>query len=102
MMVRGRCLLTTNGHKYVLHVVSMHTITHRILCLTLNGSTYNFFFTDLEINNTIGAEKYFWVNTILYGGLLENFSFTAMDLYMNMSYQLKTDINIFLYHFSVQ
>ena len=60
------------------------------------------FFTDLEINNTIGAEKYFWVNTIFYGGLLENFSFTAMDLYMNMSYQLKTDINIFLYHFSVQ
>ena len=60
------------------------------------------FFTDLEINNTIGAEKYFWVATTFYGNLFENVSFTAMDLYMDMSYQLKTDMNIFLYHFSAQ
>ena len=60
------------------------------------------FFADLNISNTMGAEKYFWYNTVFYGDFFENSSFTPMDLYMNMSYQLQRDMNIFLHHYSVQ
>ena len=57
------------------------------------------FFTDLGINETLGAEKYFWVNPFAYQGMFKNSSFTPMELYMNMSYHLEVDMNLFVFRF---
>ena len=54
------------------------------------------FFRDHGRNSTEGAEKYFWSHPY-YQSFFEKDSFVAMDFYMNMSYQLGVDINIFLY-----
>ena len=57
------------------------------------------FFNKHGVNNTIGAEKYFWTNP-MYQNAFTNHTFMEMepmDLYMNMSYQLGLDMNISLY-----
>ena len=62
------------------------------------------FFKDHGVNNTLAAEKYFWTNP-MYQRTFANETFMAMeamDLYMNMSYQLGIDMNIFLYHFDYE
>ena len=45
-----------------------------------------------------GAEDFFWVGTP-HWQMVENHSFTALDIYTNMSYQLGTDWNITLLTF---
>ena len=44
-------------------------------------------------NKSLGAEKYFWSFDV-HWKMLENYNSTAMDVYMNMSYQLGLDWNI--------
>ena len=45
-----------------------------------------------------GAENFFWIGTA-HWQMVENHSFTALDIYTNMSYQLGTDWNITLLTF---
>ena len=54
------------------------------------------FFISNGVNETNGAEKYFW-NLSLHRKFLENTSYSAMDIYMNMTYQLGSDWNIKLF-----
>ena len=54
------------------------------------------FFRNNGVNETSGAVKYFWSVLQLYEKLLENTSYPAMDIYMNMTFQLGTDWNIYL------
>ena len=56
------------------------------------------FFRDLGVSNAKAADKYFWVHSMFWD-VFENNSFNAMEAYMNMSYKLELDWNIFLYHF---
>ena len=60
------------------------------------------FFTEFGINETLGAEKYFWANPPSYQSFFKNTPFTPMELYMNMSYHLEIDINIFLLQCTLQ
>ena len=53
------------------------------------------FFKEFGKNKTIGAERFFWSVTV-HRQMLENYNFTAMDAYMNMSYLLGLDWNISL------
>ena len=53
------------------------------------------FFKQFGKNKTIGAERFFW-SWSSHWQMLENYNFTAMDAYMNMSYQLGLDWNISL------
>ena len=53
------------------------------------------FFKQFGENKIVGAERYFW-SVDVHWKMLENYNFTAMDIYMNMSYQLGTDWNISL------
>ena len=52
------------------------------------------FFKNNGVNETSGAVKYFWVVLQVYQKLLENITYSAMDIYMNMTYQLGSDWNI--------
>ena len=54
------------------------------------------FFRNNGVNETTGAVKYFWSVLPMYQKLLENTSYSAMDLYMNMTFQLGSDWNIYL------
>ena len=60
------------------------------------------FFTDLGMNDTMGAEKYFWVNPLMMQNIFKNDSYTTMDLYMKMSYQLELDMNIFVHRYFLE
>ena len=53
------------------------------------------FFEQFGLKKSPGSEKYFWV-TDIHWPMVENYTSTAMDVYMNMSYQLGTDWNISL------
>ena len=53
------------------------------------------FFEQFGENKTPGSEKYFWVAPA-HWQTVENYTSTAMDVYMNMSYQLGSDWNISL------
>ena len=57
------------------------------------------FFTDFGMKNTMGAEKYFWIQPMVITMFTKNSSFTAMDLYMKMSYQMGKDINVSIFQF---
>ena len=52
------------------------------------------FFEQFGLKKNPGAEKYFWATSIHWP---ENYTSTAMDFYMNMSYQLGKDWNISLF-----
>ena len=47
-------------------------------------------------NKIVGAERYFW-SVDVHWKMLENYNSTAMDVYMNMSYQLGLDWNISIF-----
>ena len=51
------------------------------------------FFRNNGVNDTSGPAKYFW-KLPLHQKFLENTSYSAMDIYMNMTYQLGSDWNI--------
>ena len=51
------------------------------------------FFKQFGKNKGLGAEIYFW-SVDVHWQMLENYNSTAMDIYMNMSYQLSLDWNI--------
>ena len=51
------------------------------------------FFRNNGVSETSGAIKYFWMFSP-YQKLLENTTYSAMDNYMNMTYQLGSDWNI--------
>ena len=53
------------------------------------------FFEQFSEKKGPGAENFFWVSS-LHWQMVENYNFTAMDVYMNMSYQLGSDWNISL------
>ena len=48
------------------------------------------FFKDHGMDKSVGAEKYFW-KAPQYWKRFKNSSYTAMDIYMNMSYKLGMD-----------
>ena len=52
------------------------------------------FFRNNGVNDTSGAVKYFWMVLQNYEKLLEKTTYSAMDIYMNMTYQLGSDWNI--------
>ena len=51
------------------------------------------FFINNGVSETSGATKYFWMIPG-YQKLLENTTYSAMDIYMNMTYQLGSDWDI--------
>ena len=51
------------------------------------------FFRNNGVSETSGAIKYFW-QLSGYQKLLENTTYSAMDIYMNMTYQLGSDWDI--------
>ena len=51
------------------------------------------FFRNNGVNETSGAVKYFWMQNY-WKKLLENTTYSALDIYMNMTYQLGSDWNI--------
>ena len=51
------------------------------------------FFKNNGVNETSGAVKYFWLFPD-FQKLLENTTYSAMDIYMNMAYQLGSDWHI--------
>ena len=53
------------------------------------------FFKQFGKNNTMAANRYFWSHYV-HWQMLENYNYMAMDVYMNMSYQLGLDWNISL------
>ena len=53
------------------------------------------FFEQFGENKVPGSEKYFWVANP-HWQMVENYTSTAMNFYMNMSYQLGSDWNISL------
>ena len=53
------------------------------------------FFNQFDKDKRLGVEKYFWTFDV-HWKMLENYNFTAMDVYMNMSYQLGLDWNIII------
>ena len=53
------------------------------------------FFKQFGKNKTIGSERFFWASPSSWK-MAENYPLTAMDIYMNMSYQLGSDWNISL------
>ena len=55
------------------------------------------YFKQFGKNKTVGAERYFWITPTSWK-MVENYPSTAMDIYMNMSYQLGLDWNISLYN----
>ena len=54
------------------------------------------FFKQFGENKIVGAERYFW-SVDVHWKMLENYNSTAMDVYMNMSYQLGLDWNISIF-----
>ena len=56
------------------------------------------YFKQFGNNKTVGAERYFWIQRPTRRKIVENDPSTAMDIYMNMSYQLGSDWNISLYN----
>ena len=56
------------------------------------------YFKQFGKNKTVGAERYFWIQGPTSWKMVENYPSTAMDIYMNMSYQLGLDWNISLYN----
>ena len=52
------------------------------------------FFRNNGVNEISGAVKYFWLVPQVYKKLLENTTYSTMDMYMNMAYQLGSDWNI--------
>ena len=67
-----------------------------VLVLCPNPPFKKSFFEQFKKNKHPGAEKFFWAVSS-HWLMVENYPSTAMDLYMNMSYQLGLDWNIFLY-----
>ena len=55
------------------------------------------FFRNNGVNETTGAVKYFW-SVPQYQKLLENSMSTAMDTYINMTYNLGSDWQMYLPH----
>ena len=53
------------------------------------------YFRQFGKNKTTGAERFFWVVPPSWK-MVENYNSTAMNIYMNMSYQLGLDWNIYL------
>ena len=53
------------------------------------------FFEQFSEKKGPGAENFFWVSSA-HWQMVENYNSTAMDVYMNMSYQLGSDWNISL------
>ena len=53
------------------------------------------FFINNGVEETTGAVKYFWVFPA-YQKLLENTEYSLMDIYMNMTYKLGSDWQIYL------
>ena len=53
------------------------------------------FFRNNGVNETSGAVKYFW-SVPMYKNLLKNNNSTDMDIYMNMTYQLGLDWQIYI------
>ena len=51
------------------------------------------FFGQFSEKKGPGAENFFWVSSA-HWQMVENYNSTAMDVYMNMSYQLGSDWNI--------
>ena len=51
------------------------------------------YFRQFDKNKTIGAERFFWVNSPSWK-MVEKYNSTAMNIYMNMSYQLGVDWDI--------
>ena len=56
------------------------------------------FFKQFGKNKSMGVEKYFWSFDV-HWPMVENYYSTAMDVYMNMSYQLGLDWNISVPHY---
>ena len=54
------------------------------------------FFKDHGMDKSVGAEKYFWKSPHHWQNF-KNSSYTAMDIYMNMSYRLEMDWQIHLF-----
>ena len=53
------------------------------------------FFKQFGLKKSPASEKYFWVMQ-MHWQMVENYTSTAMNFYMNMSYQLGSDWNISL------
>ena len=53
------------------------------------------FFRNNGVNETSGPVKYFWLVPV-YQKFLENTTYSAIDIYMKMTYQLGSDWNISL------
>ena len=74
-------------------------ITHRespVLVLCPDPPFKKSFFKQFGENKIVGAERYFW-SVDVHWKMLENYNSTAMDVYMNMSYQLGLDWNISIF-----
>ena len=56
------------------------------------------FFKQFGKNKSMGVEKYFWSFNV-HRPMVEHYYSTAMDVYMNMSYQLGLDWNISVPHY---
>ena len=54
------------------------------------------FFEDHGMDKSVGAEKYFWKSPHHWQNF-KNYSHTAMDIYMNMSYKLEMDWQMHLF-----
>ena len=55
------------------------------------------YFRQFGKNKTTGSERFFWIwDSSSQLPMVENYNSTAMDIYMNMSYQLGLDWNIYL------
>ena len=55
------------------------------------------YFRQFGKNKTTGSERFFWIwDSSSQLPMVENYNSTAMDIYMNMSYQLGLDWNISL------
>ena len=74
-------------------------ITHRespVLVLCPDPPFKKSFFKQFGKKKNLGAERYFWSFDI-HMQMLENYNSSAMDVYMNMSYQLGLDWNISIF-----
>ena len=76
-------------------------VTHQespVLVLCPDPPFKKSYFKQFGKNKTVGAERYFWIQGPTSWKMVENDPSTAMDIYMNMSYQLGLDWNISLYN----
>ena len=76
-------------------------ITHRespVLVLCPDPPFKKSFFKQFGKNKSMGVEKYFWSFNV-HRPMVEHYYSTAMDVYMNMSYQLGLEWNISVPHY---